>query len=70
MGTKEAYASLNMGAGFVIFAPSKDVDKTIKLAKKKKVKAYHVGQVKKGPRQVVIEPLSITYKESSLKLRS
>lgn len=65
----EAYSTLNMGAGFCIFISEKDIKKVLAIAKKNKIKAYHVGVVEKGPKQVIIEPLKIVYKGKSLQLR-
>lgn len=66
---KEAYGSLNMGVGYVVFVPKKDVEKTIDISNKNGVKASLAGWVEKGLKQVVIDPLNIVYKGSSLKLR-
>jgi len=66
----EAYGNLNMGAGFAIFVPNKDVEKVITLAKKFKIKAYNSGVVQKGPKRVVIEPIKVTFEGESLQVRS
>jgi len=70
VGIKEAYGSLNMGAGLAIYVASKDVKKVLSISKKARIKAYVVGVVENGPKQVVIEPLDIVYKRDSLKLRA
>lgn len=66
----DAYSSLNMGAGFAIFIPKKDIEKVLSISKKAGIKAYMAGVVKKGPKQVVIESLKIIYKGKGLKLRA
>lgn len=66
----EAYANFNMGAGFAIFISQKDIEKTIQIAKKNRVKAYHSGVVEKGKKQVIIGPLGITYSETSLQVKA
>lgn len=66
---KEAYSSFNMGAGFAVYVSKKDVQKTLDIARKNKIKAYNAGVVEKGPKQVIIEPLGIVYKGESLNLR-
>ena len=53
-----------------IYVASKDVKKVLSISKKARIKAYAVGVVEKGPKQVVIEPLNIVYKGESLKLRA
>ena len=68
--TSEAYSSLNMGAGFAVYVSKKDVKETLSISKKTGIKAYVLGMVEKGPRQVIIEPLNIIYKGESLKLRA
>jgi len=68
--TKEAYGSLNMGAGLAIYVPNKDVKKVLSISKNARIKAYVVGVVEKGLKQVVIEPLNIVYEGKSLKLRA
>lgn len=67
---KELYGNLNMGAGFAIFVPQKDVQQVLKISKKHKIKAYAAGVVEKGPRRVIIAPLSIVFEGESLNLRA
>lgn len=66
----EAYGSLNMGAGFALFMPEKDVKKAIEVSAQYSINAYHAGRVEAGPKQVIIEPLNIIYAEQSLNLRA
>ncbi|OGM12101.1 phosphoribosylformylglycinamidine cyclo-ligase [Candidatus Woesebacteria bacterium RBG_16_34_12] len=66
---KDAYSSLNMGAGFAIFIPEKDVKKTLSISKKTGINAYVIGLVEKGTKQVIIEPLKIIYEGKVFKLR-
>ena len=66
---KEAYSTLNMGAGMAIFVPKNEVKKTLAISKKTGIKAYELGVIEKGPKQIIIEPLNITYKGDSLNLR-
>ena len=65
----EAYGTLNMGAGFVLFVPEAHAAQTIAIAKRHGLKAYHAGRVEEGEKQVVIEPLDIIYAGESLNLR-
>ena len=58
-----------MGAGYALFVSAKDENKVIKIANKHKIKAYVIGQVEKGKKQVVIESKKIVFKGVSLKLR-
>lgn len=66
----EMYGNFNMGAGFAIFIPEKDVELAQKIAREKhKLNSDNVGYVENGPRQVVIKPKGITFKGSSLGVR-
>ena len=66
----EMYGNFNMGAGFAIFAPVKDVEKIIESAKKENLKAWHVGTVEAGEKQVIIKPKDIVFKGETLQVRS
>ena len=67
--TEEAYGSLNMGAGYAIYISEPDVKKVLSISEELGIRAYEAGVVEKGNKQVVIDPLEISYKGSSLKLR-
>jgi len=69
MSMEEAYGNLNMGAGFTVFVPQDQVQKIIEIAKGQRIAAYHAGDVESGPKQVVIEPLGITFAGESLQVR-
>ncbi|MFA6017133.1 MAG: AIR synthase-related protein [Patescibacteria group bacterium] len=66
---KEAYGNLNMGAGFAIFVPAKEVSQVLNMAKKLEIKAYSAGVVETGEKKVIIEPLNITFEKESLQVR-
>jgi len=65
----EAYATFNMGAGFALFCDQSQAEKIIDIAAKNDLKAWVAGTVKQGPKQVVVKPLNLVYKQESLKLR-
>lgn len=65
----EAYGTFNMGAGFAIFVPQKDAENVLKVAGKNGIKAYNAGVVEKGEKQVIIEPLNVTFSANSLQVR-
>lgn len=69
MNLFQMYGDYNMGVGFVIFAPSSEVDKIFSAAKKMKIKAWDGGFVKEGPRKVIISPLRIEFSGESLQIR-
>ncbi|MFA5500898.1 MAG: AIR synthase-related protein, partial [Candidatus Omnitrophota bacterium] len=51
---REMYRTFNMGIGMVIVVPKNDVDKSVRVLKQNGVKAYVIGSVVKGNREVVI----------------
>lgn len=69
MSNEEAYGNLNMGAGFAIFVPQDTVQKLLEIAEQQGIAAYHAGAVQNGSKQVVIEPLKITFSSESLQVR-
>ncbi|WP_439518818.1 AIR synthase related protein [Hydrogenophaga sp.] len=66
---REAYSTLNMGAGFAIFVPADQAGRTVEVARAQGIQAIVAGQVEAGPKQLVIEPLSITFGNEDLQLR-
>jgi phosphoribosylformylglycinamidine cyclo-ligase len=70
LNSAEAYGSLNMGAGFALFMPQSDAPRAIEIAARHKIKAYLAGCVEEGTKQVIIEPLGLTFKGESLALRA
>lgn len=65
----EMYGNFNMGAGFAIYIPQKNVMTAQKVAKKCGFKSWNAGVVEKGPKQVVIEPKQIVFAGESLGVR-
>jgi phosphoribosylformylglycinamidine cyclo-ligase len=70
MQAREAYGSLNMGAGFALFVPPAAVAATIAAARSAGVAAQACGVVEPGPRRVIIEPLGIEFATDELALRA
>ncbi len=67
---QEMYGIFNMGAGFAIFLPEKDVPRARKIAKEKhQFTTINAGRVEKGKRQVIIKPKDVVFKGESLLLR-
>ena len=65
----EAYGTLNMGAGFAFFVAADQAKKTVDIARQCGIEAWVAGRVETGPKQVVIEPIGVTYGADDLKLR-
>jgi phosphoribosylformylglycinamidine cyclo-ligase len=66
---REAYSTLNMGAGFAIFVRAEDAQRTVDVATAHGVAAIVAGQVEAGPKELVIEPLDIRFGTDDLQLR-
>jgi phosphoribosylformylglycinamidine cyclo-ligase len=70
LDAREAYGSLNMGAGFALFVAPDQAEATVAVARKVGVGAFVAGSVETGPRRVVIEPLGIEFGADELHLRA
>ena len=66
---REAYSTLNMGAGFALFMAAKDAQATVQIAQSLGIGARLAGQVEAGTKQVLIEPLNIRFSDDDLQLR-
>src|SRR3954470_19350873 len=66
---REAYSTLNMGAGFALFVKPEDAQRTVEVAQAAGVKAIIAGAVEAGPKRLLIEPLNIEFGDDSLQLR-
>ncbi|QPF74834.1 phosphoribosylformylglycinamidine cyclo-ligase [Roseateles sp. DAIF2] len=66
---REAYSTLNMGAGFALFVPAAEAERTVEIAKACGVDAWVAGALEAGPKQLLIEPLDIRFSDDDLQLR-
>jgi len=66
---REAYSTLNMGAGFALFVDARDADRTVAVAQAQGVGARVAGVVEAGAKQLVIEPLGLSFGDDALQLR-
>jgi phosphoribosylformylglycinamidine cyclo-ligase len=66
---REAYSTLNMGAGFALFVPAADAERTVEVARAQGIPAIVAGRVEAGAKQVLIEPLGIRFSDEDLQLR-
>ena len=67
---REAYGNLNMGAGFALFVASVDAQRTVQIAQRAGFRALVAGRVDHGSKQVVIEPLQLTFGGDDLHVRA
>ena len=66
---REAYSTLNMGAGFAIFVAPADAERTVAIAQGLGIGARVAGRVEAGPKQLLIEPLGLQFGDDALQLR-
>ena len=66
---REAYSTLNMGAGFAIFTAAADAERVVQIAQGLGIGARLAGTVEEGPKQLLIEPLNIRFGDDDLQLR-
>jgi phosphoribosylformylglycinamidine cyclo-ligase len=68
-GAREAYSTLNMGAGFALFMAAADAERTAAAARALGIEAWVAGRVESGPKQLLIEPLDLRFSDADLQLR-
>jgi phosphoribosylformylglycinamidine cyclo-ligase len=67
---KEAYANLNMGAGFALYVRDSDVEKTLTIAQILGISASRAGYIESSNvKRVIINPLGLEYLGSTLGVR-
>ncbi len=67
---KEAYANLNMGAGFALYVRESDVKRVLTIAHSLGMSALRGGTIESGKvKSVIINPLSLEYLDSTLGVR-
>jgi phosphoribosylformylglycinamidine cyclo-ligase len=66
---REAYSTLNMGAGFALFLPAAQAAQACRIAEDLGIGACVAGQVEEGQKQLLIEPLNIRFSDDDLQLR-
>ncbi len=66
---REAYSTLNMGAGFAIFVPADQAERVVEISKACGIDAWVAGQLEEGEKQLLIDPLNIRFSDDDLQLR-
>jgi phosphoribosylformylglycinamidine cyclo-ligase len=66
---QEAYSTFNMGAGFALFVAGNDAERCVEVARAQGIDAWIAGSVEAGPKQLLIEPLSLRFGDDALQLR-
>jgi phosphoribosylformylglycinamidine cyclo-ligase len=67
---REAYGNLNMGAGFALYVAANEAERTVAIARQHGIDAWVAGRVEAGPKQVVIEPLGLSFAGDDLHVRA
>ncbi len=63
-----ANSTLNMGAGFAVYCRPGDGPRVVEHARELHLDALLAGAVEEGPRQVILEPLDVTFAGTQLAL--
>ena len=66
---REAYSTLNMGAGFALFVAADDAQRCVEVAQAQGIGARIAGVVEAGLKRLLIEPLNIVFGDDALQLR-
>jgi phosphoribosylformylglycinamidine cyclo-ligase len=66
---KEMYGNFNMGAGFAVFLPERNVETAFDVASQNSLRAINAGHVEDGDKQVVIGPKNIPFSADTLGVR-
>lgn len=66
---REAYSTLNMGAGFALFVKAEDAERTAQISRDCGVDAWVAGRVEAGEKRVIIEPIGVEFGSDDLALR-
>jgi phosphoribosylformylglycinamidine cyclo-ligase len=69
MDDREAYGTLNMGAGFALYLPASMAEAAVAVARGLGFGALVAGTVEPGPKRLEIEPLGIRFEGDELALR-
>ena len=63
-----AYSTLNMGCGFAVYCAAGSGDEVVRAAASLGLQALVAGEVQDGPRQVVLEPVGVTFSSGDMDL--
>jgi phosphoribosylformylglycinamidine cyclo-ligase len=63
-----AYSTLNMGAGFAVYCQAGHGVHVVRVARELGLDALLAGAVEEGPRQVILEPVDVTFASDQLAL--
>ena len=67
---REAYGTLNMGAGFALYVDAAQATRAVEVAAAAGVRGWVAGTVEAGRRKVVVEPLGLAFDAGDLHVRA
>jgi phosphoribosylformylglycinamidine cyclo-ligase len=70
MSDEAMYGTFNMGAGFALYLPARDVPEALRLAESVGFSLMVAGRVEAGAKKVSLQPLGITFDGASLQIRA
>ena len=69
LSAAQAYGTFNMGAGFALYCRAGQGERVVATAAQSGHEAWVAGTVEAGERQVVLEPVGVTFSSDELRLR-
>ena len=63
-----AYSTFNMGSGLAVYVPAGKGESVVGQATRLGLDGLVAGRVQEGPRQVILEPVAVTFDGSELEL--
>lgn len=66
---RDMYDTFNMGAGFAFIVCPQDAEHVSSIALELGFQSWDAGIVEEGPKQIVIEPIGVTYTAETLQIR-
>jgi len=70
MSPQAAYSTFNMGVGYAVYCERGTGASVVEIARGLGLEARVAGHVETGPRQVIVEPLSLTFQSGEMVLGS
>jgi phosphoribosylformylglycinamidine cyclo-ligase len=63
-----AYSTFNMGCGYALYCASGAGQAIVEIAQRLGLSALVAGRVEEGPRQVILEPVEVSFAGEELEL--
>jgi phosphoribosylformylglycinamidine cyclo-ligase len=69
LSPRDAYGTLNMGAGFALYTGAGSGEELVAMAAELGYEALVAGRVESGPRRVLLGPVGVEYVDGDLEIR-